>query len=133
MQDLYAIYHGKLYPASFARDAIILRSTTYQDLQEGFELSKPFIYTPTNEYIVCLKYIKREEADRIFYRRVEANYKGYVFLVTEVRLNMIKIETYKSFNEEVGNLLQMERVDKFVFEKWIRSDEAEINIVEVDA
>ncbi len=132
MQDLYVVYHGKLYPASFSCDEIILRSTTYQDLQEGFELRRPFIYTPTNEYIVCLKHIKKSEADRVFYRKVEATYKGYVFLVREVRLNMIKIGTYKSFNESVANLLGMERVDKFEFEKWIMENEAEIKVIEED-
>jgi hypothetical protein len=125
----FALYLGKEYSSGKNKDGkIILRSTNLKDLENGFEPCEPFQYKKNMEEIVCLKFVNRLEVEEYYRLRTKALYAGYEFEVTEEKENMISIVTMTGDYRDWLNL-GMECIDKGVYQKWIRKDEAEIKII----
>ena len=125
----FAIYLGKEYTSGKNKDGkIILRSTNLNDIENGFEPCEPFLYKNYMEEIVCLKLVNRLEVDDYYRLRTKAIYSGYEFEVTEEKENMISIVAMTGDYRDWLDL-GMVCIDKGVYQKWIRKDEAEIKII----
>ena len=125
----FAIYLGKEYTSGKNKDGkIILRSTNLNDIENGFEPCEPFLYKNYMEEIVCLKLVNRLEVDDYYRLRTKAIYSGYEFEVIEEKENMISIVAMTGDYRDWLDL-GMVCIDKGVYQKWIRKDEAEIKII----
>ena len=118
-----AIYNGKEYSAGIKKDGqIVLRSDNPKDISIGFwekSIGKNCIY---------IKYVNRDELEEIYDKRISALYEGYEFDVVDEKDEMISIVTMGG-DYRVWLSLGMECIDKFIYQKWIKKNEAEIKIV----
>nr|MBP3598775.1 hypothetical protein [Eubacterium sp.] len=130
MKDgIYAVYLGKEYTAEKNKEGkVILRSTDYEDLQCGFEPCEPFKYKGEEREIVCLKFVDYDEVEEYYKITIYAIYQGLKFEVFEEKDDMISIIGFLGNYREFLKL-GMQCIDKGVYQKWIRKDEAEIKIV----
>jgi len=125
----YAIYHGKVYSSGRKKNGkLILRSSDAEDIRNGFEECKPFIYSWDKSYIVCWKFVNRNEVEEYYEIRTKAMYQGYDFEVVDEKDEMISIVTMVG-DYRVWLSLGMESIDRGVYQKWIGKNEAEIRVL----
>ena len=125
----YAIYLGKEYSAGeIEKGKIVLRSTDIEDVKNGFEPCKPFNIRYVEDKIVCIKFVNSSEITEYYILRTMAIYKGFEFEVVEETEDKLSIVTMiGDYREWVR--LGMKFVERFVYQKWINKNEAEIKIV----
>lgn len=125
----FAVYLGKEYTSGKNKEGkLILRSTNLEDVKNGFEPCEPFQYKDYSEKIVCLKFVNRSEVETYYKIRVKAKYAGFEFEVLEERDNEISIVAMTGNYKDWLNL-GMKSIDKGVYQKWIRKDDAEIKMI----
>ena len=125
----FAIYLGKEYSAGeIEKGKIVLRSTDIEDVKNGFEPCKPFNIRYVEDKIVCMKFVNSSEITEYYIIRTKAIYKGFEFRVmdeTEDKLSIVAMGG--DYREWVR--LGMKFVERFVYQKWINKNEAEVKIV----
>lgn len=119
----FAKYNGIEYPAGIKADGkIVLRSKNIKDVDLGF--SEKVI---GNNHIF-VKYVTRDEIEKIYDKRITAVYRGYTFEVIEETEDMISIVTMVGDYQEWIRL-GMKSIDNGVYQKWVTKGESEIKIV----
>ena len=125
----YAIYLGREYSAGETQEGkIVLRSTDIEDVKNGFEPCKPFNIRYVEDKIVCMKFVNSSEITEYYILRTMAIYKGFEFEVVEETEDKLSIVTMIGDCRE-WKRLGMKRIEKYVYQKWIDKNEAEIKIV----
>ena len=125
----FAIYLGKEYSAGETQEGkIVLRSTDIEDVKNGFEPCKPFNIKYIQDKIVCFKYVNSSEITEYYIIRSMAIYKGFEFEVVEETEDKLSIVAMGGDYREWVRL-GMKFVERFVYQKWIKKNEAEIKIV----
>ena len=125
----FAIYLGKEYSAGeIEKGKIVLRSTDIEDVKNGFEPCKPFNIKYIQDKIVCFKYVNSSEITEYYRIRTIAIYKGFEFEVVEETEDKLSIVTMIGDCRE-WKRLGMKCIEKYVYQKWINKNEAEIKIV----
>ena len=125
----YAIYLGKEYSAGeIEKGKIVLRSTDIEDVKNGFEPCKPFNIKYIEDKIVCMKFVNSPEITEYFIIRTMAFYKGFEFQVVEETEDKLSIEATGG-DCRGWKRLGMKCIEKYVYQKWINKNEAEIKIV----
>ena len=125
----FAIYLGKEYSAGeIEKGKIVLRSTDIEDVKNGFEPCKPFNIKYIEDKIVCMKFVNIPEITEYFIIRTMAFYKGFEFQVVEETEDKLSIETTGGDCRE-WKRLGMKCIERYVYQKWINKNEAEIKIV----
>ena len=125
----FVIYLGKEYSAGeIEKEKIVLRSTDIEDVKNGFEPCKPFNIRYVEDKIVCMKFVNSSEITAHYYIETKAIYKGFEFRVmdeTEDKLSIVAMGgDYRDWVR-----LGMKGVERYVYQKWINKNEAEIKIV----
>jgi len=88
----YAVYLGKEYLSGRGVDGmIVLRSSSMEDVDRGFEECKPFYYRNGKEKIVCLKFVKCSDVEAYYRKRTKAVYAGAEYDIVEERGNKIRL------------------------------------------
>ena len=127
----FAIYMGKEYISGRTREGkIILRSTDIEDIKNGFEPCNPFILGNSTNEIVCLKLVNRSEVEDYYELKTKVIYSGFSFDAIEENDDDISIVTMTGDYRDWLNL-GMKCIDKGIYQKWIKKDEAEIKSVKV--
>ena len=125
----YAIYLGKEYSAGeIEKGKIVLRSTDIEDVKNGFEPCKPFNIRYVEDKIVCMKFVNSSEITEYYILRTMAIYKGFEFIVDEETEDMLSIVAMGG-DCRGWKRLGMKCIEKYVYQKWINKNEAEIKIV----
>ena len=125
----YAIYLGREYSAGETQEGkIVLRSTDIEDVKNGFEPCKPFNIRYVEDKIVCMKYVNSSEITEYYILRTMAIYKGFEFIVDEETEDMLSIVAMGG-DCRGWKRLGMKCIEKYVYQKWINKNEAEIKIV----
>ena len=125
----FAIYLGKEYSAGeIEKGKIVLRSTDIEDVKNGFEPCKPFNIRYVEDKIVCMKYVNSSEITEYYILRTMAIYKGFEFIVDEETEDMLSIVAMGG-DCRGWKRLGMKCIEKYVYQKWINKNEAEIKIV----
>ena len=125
----YAIYLGREYSAGETKEGkIVLRSTDIEDVKNGFEPCKPFNIRYVEDKIVCMKYVNSSEITEYYILRTMAIYKGFEFIVDEETEDMLSIVAMGG-DCRGWKRLGMKCIEKYVYQKWINKNEAEIKIV----
>ena len=125
----YAIYLGKEYSAGeIEKGKIVLRSTDIEDVKNGFEPCKPFNIRYVEDKIVCMKYVNSSEITEYYILRTMAIYKGFEFQVDEETEDMLSIVAMGG-DCSGWKRLGMKCIERYVYQKWINKNEAEIKIV----
>ena len=125
----YAIYLGREYSAGETQEGkIVLRSTDIEDVKNGFEPCKPFNIRYVEDKIVCMKFVNSSEITEYYIRRTMAIYKGFEFIVDEETEDMLSIVAMGG-DCRGWKRLGMKCIEKYVYQKWINKNEAEIKIV----
>ena len=125
----FAIYLGKEYSAGeIEKGKIVLRSTDIEDVKNGFEPCKPFNIRYVEEKIVCMKFVNSSEITEYYIIRTKAIYKGFEFEVVEETEDKLSIVAMGGDYREWVRL-GMKFVERFVYQKWINKNEAEVKIV----
>ena len=125
----FAIYLGKEYSAGkIEKGKIVLRSTDIEDVKNGFEPCKPFNIKYIEDKIVCMKFVNSPEITEYFIIRTMAFYKGFEFQVVEETEDKLSIEATGG-DCRGWKRLGMKCIEKYVYQKWINKNEAEIKIV----
>ena len=128
----YAIYLGKEYTSGKTKDGrLVLRSTDIIDVENGFEICKPFKYRWDLNDTVCLKFVNRNEVSDYYYLRTYALYKDYKFYVLDKNDYKILIVA-TSGDPQNWIKLGMTVLEKCIYGIWISKDEAEIIIERED-
>lgn len=128
-KEKFAIYLGKEYISGKNKEGkIILRSTNINDVENGFEPCEPFMFRKCEDKIVCLKFVNRSEVEDFYTLKTKAIYKGFEFEVVDEKDNKLSIVTMTGDYRNWLNL-EMQCIDKGVYQKWIDRDEVEIKIV----
>ena len=93
MQEVsYALYLGKEYLSGRGVDGkIVLRSSSMEDVNLGFEECKPFYFRNGKERIVCLKFVNGSDVEAYYIKRTKAVYDGLEYDVVEERGNKIRL------------------------------------------
>ena len=125
----FAIYLGKEYSAGETQEGkIVLRSTDIEDVKNGFEPCKPFNIRYVEDKIVCMKFVNSSEITEYYILRTMAIYKGFEFIVDEETEDMLSIVAMGG-DCRGWKRLGMKCIEKYVYQKWINKNEAEIKIV----
>ena len=125
----FAIYLGKEYTAGETQEGkIVLRSTDIEDVKNGFEPCKPFNIRYVEDKIVCMKFVNSSEITEYYILRTMAIYKGFEFIVDEETEDMLSIVAMGG-DCRGWKRLGMKCIEKYVYQKWINKNEAEIKIV----
>ena len=125
----YAIYLGNEYTAGETQEGkIVLRSTDIEDVKNGFEPCKPFNIKYIEDKIVCMKFVNSSEITEYYRIRTMAIYKGFEFQVDEETEDMLSIVAMGG-DCSGWKRLGMKCIEKYVYQKWINKNEAEIKIV----
>lgn len=125
----YAIYLGKEYTAGETQEGkIVLRSTDIEDVKNGFEPCKPFNIKYIEDKIVCMKFVNSSEITEYYRIRTMAIYKGFEFEIVEETEDKLSIVTMGG-DCRGWKRLGMKCIEKYVYQKWINKNEAEIKIV----
>lgn len=125
----FAIYLGEEYTSGKDRNGkIILRSTDMKDVEKGFELCEPFQYKKYAEKVVCMKVVDPSEVEDYYRITTKAIYAGFEFEVMEEKGDEISIVAMTGDYRDWLNL-DMKCIDKGVYQKWIKKEEAEIKII----
>ena len=125
----YAIYLGKEYSAGeIEKGKIVLRSTDIEDVKNGFEPCKPFNIKYIEDKIVCMKFVNSSEITEYYRIRTMAIYKGFEFEIVEETEDKLSIVTMIGDCRE-WKRLGMKCIERYVYQKWINKNEAEIKIV----
>ena len=125
----FAIYLGKEYSAGeIEKGKIVLRSTDIEDVKNGFEPCKPFNIKYIEDKIVCMKFVNSSEITEYYRIRTKAIYKGFEFQVDEETEDMLSIVAMGG-DCRGWKRLGMKCIEKYVYQKWINKNEAEIKIV----
>ena len=125
----FAIYLGKEYSAGeIEKGKIVLRSTDIEDVKNGFEPCKPFNIRYVEDKIVCIKFVNSSEITEYYILRTMAIYNGFEFEVVEETEDKLSIVAMGGDYREWVRL-GMKFVERFVYQKWINKNEAEIKIV----
>ena len=125
----YAIYLGREYSAGETQEGkIVLRSTDIEDVKNGFEPCKPFNIRYVEDKIVCMKYVNSSEITEYYILRTMAIYKGFEFIVDEETEDMLSIVAMGG-DCRGWKRLGMKCIEKYVYQKWINKNEAEVKIV----
>ena len=125
----FAIYLGKEYSAGeIEKGKIVLRSTDIEDVKNGFEPCKPFNIRYVEDKIVCIKFVNSSEITEYYILRTMAIYKGFEFIVDEETEDMLSIVAMGG-DCRGWKRLGMKCIEKYVYQKWINKNEAEIKIV----
>ena len=125
----FAIYLGKEYSAGkIEKGKIVLRSTDIEDVKNGFEPCKPFNIRYVEDKIVCMKFVNSSEITEYYIIRTKAIYKGFEFRVMDETEDKLSIVTMIGDSRE-WKRLGMKCIEKYVYQKWINKNEAEIKIV----
>ena len=106
----------------------MLRSTDIEDVKNGFEPCKPFNIKYIEDKIVCMKFVNSPEITEYFIIRTMAFYKGFEFQVVEETEDKLSIEATGGDCRE-WKRLGMKCIERYVYQKWINKNEAEIKIV----
>lgn len=93
MQEVnYALYLGKEYLSGRGVDGkIVLRSSSMEDVDRGFEECKPFYFRNGEQKIVCLKFVNGSDIEAYYKKRVKAVYHGKEYEVLEERGNKVRV------------------------------------------
>ena len=125
----FAIYLGKEYSAGkIEKGKIVLRSTDIEDVKNGFEPCKPFNIKYIEDKIVCMKFVNSSEITEYYRIRTMAIYKGFEFEIVEETEDKLSIVTMIGDCTE-WKRLGMKCIERYVYQKWINKNEAEIKIV----
>ena len=125
----FAIYLGKEYSAGkIEKGKIVLRSTDIEDVKNGFEPCKPFNIKYIEDKIVCMKFVNSSEITEYYRIRTMAIYKGFEFKIVEETEDKLSILTMIGDCRE-WKRLGMKCIERYVYQKWINKNEAEIKIV----
>ena len=125
----YAIYLGNEYTAGETQEGkIVLRSTDIEDVKNGFEPCKPFNIKYIEDKIVCMKFVNSSEITEYYRIRTMAIYKGFEFEIVEETEDKLSIVTIICDCRE-WKILGMKCIERYVYQKWINKNEAEIKIV----
>ena len=125
----FAIYLGKEYSAGeIEKGKIVLRSTDIEDVKNGFEPCKPFNIKYIEDKIVCMKFVNSSEITEYYRIRTMAIYKGFEFQADEETEDMLSIVVMGG-DCRGWKRLRMKCIEKYVYQKWINKNEAEIKIV----
>lgn len=119
----FAIYKGIEYPAGIKNDGIIvLRSHNSDDINMGFHKKV------NGENSIYVKYVSKNEVEKIYDKKIIAKYKGFEFEVVEETQDKISIVTMVGDYRDWINL-DMICIDKGIYQKWIDKREAEIKVI----
>lgn len=124
----YALYLGKEYLSGRGVDGrIVLRSSSMEDVELGFEVCKPFYFRNGKEKIVCLKFVNGSDVEAYYKKRTKAVYDGSEYDVVEERGNKIRLvpsqdDGWKWEKMGVGYPLGVG------MSKWINKEEVTITI-----
>ena len=125
----YAIYLGNEYTAGETQEGkIVLRSTDIEDVKNGFEPCKPFNIKYIEDKIVCMKFVNSSEITEYYILRTMAIYKGFEFQADEETEDMLSIVVMGG-DCRGWKRLGMKCIERYVYQKWINKNEAEIKIV----
>lgn len=129
MQEVsYAVYLGKEYLSGRGVDGkIVLRSSSLEDVNRGFERCKPFYYRNGRQKIVCLKFVNGSDVEAYYKKRTKAVYAGTEYEVLEERGNRIRLVP----SQDVGWKWENTGVSypfNTGLSKWIDKDEATITV-----
>lgn len=93
MQEVnYAMYLGKEYLSGRGVDGkIVLRSSSLEDVNRGFEKCKPFYFRNGKQKIVCLKFVNGSDVEAYYRKRTRAVYAGSEYDVVEEQGNQIRL------------------------------------------
>ncbi len=129
MQEVnYAIYLGKEYLSGKGFDGkIVLRSTSLEDIEKGFEECKPFNFKNGKQRIVCLKFVNLSDVEAYYTKSTKAIYAGYEYDIVEEKGNQIKIVPAQT-NSRDWISLGVDCQDKGD-SKWINKDEVKIKVI----
>lgn len=130
----HAVYNGKIYTSGKMKNGkLVLRSTDIEDTKQGFEPCAPFIcrYKGYEEMVCCIKYVDKEEVAEFYNLEAKAIYKGFVFHVLDQKEDEISIVNLSGDYRDWLNL-GMKCIDKGVYQKWIKREEAEIRVERKD-
>ncbi|MDE6568956.1 MAG: hypothetical protein K2K70_14695 [Lachnospiraceae bacterium] len=124
----YALYLGKEYLSGRGVDGkIVLRSSSMEDVDLGFEKCKPFYFRNGKEKIVCLKFVNGSDVEAYYRKRTKAEYDGSEYDVVEERGNKIRLvpsqgDSWKWEKMGVGYPLEIS------MSKWINKEEVKITV-----
>ena len=125
----FAIYLGKEYSAGETQEGkIVLRSTDIEYVKNGFEPCKPFNIRYVEDKIVCMKFVNSSEITEYYILRTMVIYKGFDFEIVEETEDKLSIVTMIGDCRE-WKRLGMKCIERYVYQKWINKNEAEIKIV----
>lgn len=120
----FAIFEGKEYSADYIKGrGIVLRSGDEKDLNKGFQK-----YDGYNKEILCIKFVEKTEVSEFYRITTKAIYAGFEFEVMEEKGDEISIVAMTGDYRNWLNL-DMKCIDKGVYQKWIKKEEAEIKII----
>lgn len=120
-KGIFATYKGKEYSAAMDKNgSVILRSNTLDDLSNGFKQ-----YDGYNKSIACIKYVNKFEIEDYYKVSTIAVYKGFSFEVVDTKEDLISIVAIGGDYRNWLNL-GMKCIDKGMYQKWIKKNEATI-------
>lgn len=124
----YSVYKGITFSSGKLQNGkIVLRASGDLHEELGFKKCEPFILKKTNELVIGLKEVDLEDITERYKIKVYAYYNNYKFQVIMEDENKIRIVSLDSEGDyRDWNNLEMEQVDRGVYEKWIDKSEAEI-------
>lgn len=119
----FAIYKGIEYSAGIKDDGnIVLRSHNLDDINRGFHKKV------VGNNSIYIKYVSRDEIEKIYDKRVVVRYKGFEFNVIEETEDKISIVAMTGDYHNWLNL-EMTCIDKGIYQKWIDKCEAEMKVI----
>ena len=124
----HSVYKGITFSSGKLQNGkIVLRASGDLHEELGFKKCEPFILKKTNELVIGLKEVDLEDITERYKIKVYAYYNNYKFQVIMEDENKIRIVSLDSEGDyRDWNNLEMEQVDRGVYEKWIDKSEAEI-------
>lgn len=129
MQEVnYALYLGKEYLSGRGVDGkIVLRSSSMEDVDRGFEECKPFYFRNGQQRIVCLKFVNGSDVEAYYKKRVKAVYHGKEYEILEERGNKVRITSLQGGNWNWRNTGEMYSWNRGLG-TWVNKEEVTINV-----
>lgn len=129
MQEVnYALYLGKEYLSGRGVDGkIVLRSSSMEDVDRGFEECKPFYFRNGQQRIVCLKFVNGSDVEAYYKKKMRAVYQGKEYEILEERENKVLVAPVQSGHWKWRNMGEMYGWNRGLG-KWVNKEEVTINV-----